>query len=243
MPKVCGHRGAAGHAPENTLASIKKAASLGVRWVEFDTKLTADGVAVLFHDDDLGRTTDGAGLMAETSLADVRCLDAGSWFGEEFQGEGVPTLEDAIRELSALGLGANVEIKPSPGREEETARTVAEILADRWPDGVAPPMVSSFKEDVLATVRDTAPGLERALLAFEIPGDWRERLKRLGCVALHVQAKHLMETQVRAVRGEGFALRAFTVNDPTEAEKLLAWGVDGIVSDYPDRILAVAEST
>ena len=114
MPKVCGHRGAAGHAPENTLASIKKAASLGVRWVEFDTKLTADGVAVLFHDDDLGRTTDGAGLMAETSLADVRCLDAGSWFGEEFQGEGVPTLEDAIRELSALGLGANVEIIQGP---------------------------------------------------------------------------------------------------------------------------------
>lgn len=234
--RVFGHRGAAGHAPENTLSSLKKAAALGVRWVEFDTKLTADGVVVLFHDDELKRTTNGRGPMADTTLADLRKLDVGLWFGEAYRGERVPTLGDAIAQLSVLGLGANVEIKPSPGRETETARAVAEQLLAEWPANLPAPLVSSFDFRVLETVRDAAPELARALLVFKFPGDWQVRFEDLGCTAMHGQAKHLKAAQVATVRAEGYALRAFTVNSRTEADKLFGWGVDAVISDYPDRL-------
>ncbi|NQV84122.1 MAG: glycerophosphodiester phosphodiesterase [Rhodospirillales bacterium] len=235
-PRVVGHRGAAGHAPENTLASLKKAAALGARWVEFDTKLTADGVPVLFHDDVLERTTNATGLLADTTLAEVQMLDAGLWFAQEFRGERVPTLDAAIAQLSVLGLGANVEIKPCPGVEKETARTVAEVLRAEWPAHLPAPLVSSFDAGVLATVGNSAPELARALLVLKIPGDWQARLQDLGCMALHAQAKHLTSEQVAAVRGQGYALRTFTVNDRAEAKKLFAWGVDAVISDFPDRM-------
>ena len=80
LPPVMGHRGAKGHAPENTLAGLRKAAGLGCRWVEFDVKLTADGELILFHDDSLRRTTDGRGAVADKTLAEIRSLDAGRWF-------------------------------------------------------------------------------------------------------------------------------------------------------------------
>jgi len=241
-PRVIGHRGAAGHAPENTLASLEMAAALGVRWVEFDTKLSADGAVVLFHDDELERTTDGFGPMAAATLADLRALDAGLWFGEGFRGEGIPTLGEAMARLSVLGLGANVEIKSSPGREKETARAVAEALSADWPAGLPRPLVSSFDIETLAAVRDTAPELARSLLVFEIPGNWQARLENLGCTALHGQAKHLKAAKVAAVRANGYALRAFTVNSQAEAERLFAWGVDAVISDYPDRLAGLTDS-
>jgi len=242
IPRVVGHRGAAGHAPENTITSLKKAAALGVRWIEFDTKLTADGAVVMFHDDDLERTTNGSGLIAETALADLQALDAGLWFGEAFRGEKVPTLGDTISQLSVLGLGANVEIKPSPGREEETARAVAKVLRAEWPESLPRPLVSSFNITVLETLRDVAPELARALLVFKIPRDWQARLEDLGCTALHAQAKHLKASRIATIKAGGYGLRAFTVNGLAEADRLLAWGVDSVISDYPDRLSDLIES-
>ena len=106
LPKVMGHRGAAGLAPENTLSSIRKAAEVGVSWIEFDVKLTADNMPVIFHDDSLNRTAGRDGLMAETSADEALRLDAGSWFSMDFAGERVPSLfatldlaQDACREI------------------------------------------------------------------------------------------------------------------------------------------------
>ena len=150
IPRVIGHRGAAGHAPENTLVSLEKAAALGVRWVEFDTKLSADGVPVVFHDDKLERTTDGRGPVAEMPLAELLALDAGTWFGDGFAGEPVPTLGQAMATLTRLGLGANVEIKASPGREAETGDTVGVVLKSDWPETLPAPLISSFDAETLA---------------------------------------------------------------------------------------------
>ncbi len=238
VPAVIGHRGAAGHAPENTLASLNKAAELGVRWVEFDTKITRDGAAVLFHDHTLERTTDGRGEVAETTLADLRELDAGTWFDDTFAGEPVPTLLDAMAALARLGLGANVEIKASPGREAETGRVVAGVHKLSWPATLPAPLISSFDKEALGAVRDAAPEFPRALLVFRLPSDWRSPLEALGCVALHCQAKHLSAAKAGAVLAGGFALRSFPVNHKARAEKLFGWGVDGVISDYPERILA-----
>ena len=121
IPKVIGHRGAKAYAPENTLPSIETAADLGVEWVELDVKLTKDNVPIIFHDEGLDRTTSGTGLVAQTNYEDLRDLDAGSWFGDSFSSVRIPTLEEAVDILLKHNLGLNLEIKPCPGREKETA--------------------------------------------------------------------------------------------------------------------------
>ncbi|MEE8214724.1 MAG: glycerophosphodiester phosphodiesterase family protein [Alphaproteobacteria bacterium] len=233
---VIGHRGAAGHAPENTLASLEKAAGLGVRWVEFDTKLTADGHVVLFHDDTLERTTGGRGTVAETTLADLRALDAGSWFDAAYAGQRVPTLKEAMETLARLDLGAVVEIKPSPGRERETGLAVAGGLAAAWPETLPAPLIASFDPTALGAARDAAPNIRRALNVFKIPRGWRKRAKALNFRAVHCLERNLTARRVRVLKDEGMVVRAFTVNDRTRAEALLRWGVDGVFSDYPERM-------
>ena len=105
IPRLIGHRGAAAAAPENTLASLRKAKELGASWVEFDVKLTRDGCPVLIHDERLERTTSGRGEVALTTLEELQKLDAGGWFAPAFRGERVPTLEAALALCAELGLG------------------------------------------------------------------------------------------------------------------------------------------
>jgi glycerophosphoryl diester phosphodiesterase len=161
LPPVIGHRGAAAAAPENTLASLRKAHELGARWVEFDVKLSRDRRPILAHDERLNRTTNGRGRFADQTLAEIAKLDAGSWFGPAFAGERVPTFEDALALCGELGLGVNVEIKPCPGRERETARVVAETLLDHWPATRPTPLISSFAPACLLIAREVAPEVPR----------------------------------------------------------------------------------
>ncbi len=236
-PKVIGHRGAAGHAPENTLVAIRKAAALGARWVEFDVKLSGDDVPVLFHDDTLERTTSGRGPIAQCAAAGLANLDAGAWFGRAFAGEPVPTLDAAMAELAALAIGANVEIKPSMGRETETGQAVGKALAAGWPGNLPAPLISSFSPIALAAAAAAAPDIPRALLVFGVPRDWRRQLEDLQCAALHCLSRKLREGRARDIITAGYTLRCFTVNRPRRARQLLGWGVDGIISDFPDRLL------
>ena len=238
LPRVIGHRGAAAAAPENTLASLRMAALLGISWVEFDVRLAADRVCVLLHDDRLDRTTSGHGEAARLDSAALRALDAGAWFDPRFAGEPVPTLAEAIGVLDELGLGANVEIKPAPGEEIATARAIAVELTGSWPAGLPPPLLSSFAEDALAAARETAPGIARGFLCGHLPRDWLRRAEALGCAAIHCDHRHLDGRQAAAVTDAGYALLAYTVNDPARARELFSWGVGAVFSDCPDRILA-----
>jgi glycerophosphoryl diester phosphodiesterase len=240
LPRVIGHRGAAGLAPENTVASFRKAAELGVRWVEFDVHLSADGVPVVIHDDSVERTSNGRGAVAALSWAELSTLDAGSWFDPRFSGERVPTLETMIALLGKLGLGAVVEIKPSPGAAAATAEAAARLLQARWPDHLPPPMVSSFERRALERAREVTPGIARALLVANVPGDWRREVDRLGCAALHAGERHLTAATVAAVTGAGLPLFAYTVNEPKRAAELFGWGVAAVFSDRPDLIAPVA---
>lgn len=236
VPAVIGHRGAAGHAPENTLASIRAAAAMGVRWVEFDTKLSRDGEVILFHDDTLERTTDGRGAIADTDLVQLRALDAGGWFGPAFTGEPVPILTEALAVLEELGLGAVVEIKASPGLEAETGRAVARMLANRWPAALPRPLISSFKRESLVAARDAAPELPRALNVLDVLPGWRDGLRAVDCVALHCLHDRLGRRRVVAARDAGYAVRCFTVNRLKRAETLFNWGVETVITDFPDRM-------
>lgn len=237
LPRVIGHRGAAGHAPENTLASMRTAARLGVSWVEFDVHLSSDRVPVLLHDDTLDRTTDGSGPVDRHTAAGLTGLDAGQWFSDAFIGERLPTLEQTIRLLASLGMGANVEIKSSPGRDSETGSVVARMLREQWPPALPPPIVSSYKTASLAAAREAAPNIARALLVRRIGRNWDRDMRDLGCAALHCNHKWLTASGAEQVRRAGYPLNVFTVNQRTRADTLYSWGAGALISDHPDRLL------
>lgn len=237
LPSVIGHRGAASHAPENTLAGLREGARRGATWVEFDVKLTRDAVPILMHDDLLDRTTSGVGAVATRSRAEIAGLDAGSWFGPAFAGESVPTLEEALALCLELGLGANIEIKPCPGRARETARGALAVARACWPGDRAPPLVSSFDRDALDEARTCAPGWPRGLLLEGVPPDWRDRFQALQCSTLHVADRSLSADRVASLSGTAPVL-AYTVNDPDRARALIGMGVTGVFTDAPDAIVA-----
>ena len=233
-----GHRGVAAHAPENTLASLRRAAEMGMRWVEFDVRLSRDGHPVLFHDEHLSRTTDGQGRVADHDLVELKTLDAGAYFDPAFRGERIPTLNEAINVLEILGLGANVEIKPDGDRETETAQVVFRTLKTFWPSSLPPPIISSFSTLALAVSAAGAPEWEHALLVDIIPRDWRRRLDALGSTALHCNARRLVRERAAEVIAAGIPLRCYTVNSARVARKLFAWGVSAVFTDAPDRLSA-----
>jgi len=237
LPKVIGHRGAAAYAPENTLESLRAAARRGAGWVEFDVKLTAEGVPIVFHDDKLDRTTNGKGAVAVVSLERIRGLDAGSWFGPAFAGARVPTLEEALMLVLAEGLGANIEIKPCPGREAETAEQALGEILRLWPARRPPPLISSFKPASLAVAKSKAPHLPRGLLLYEdgVP-TWKQHARAQACATVHCSEHNLTAAWAAEVRGAGYGLAAYTVNDSLRARQLRDIGVQCIITDAPDRI-------
>ena len=237
LPRIIAHRGASGSAPENTLAAFRAAAAAGAKFVEFDSSLTSDARPVVFHDDAIDRTTDGTGLLAETSFEILKHLDAGSWFNPRFAGELVPTLEEVLETLADLGLGFNMEIKPDPGREAETARVSLAAVADIWPQDAMAPLISSFARTSVAVAKDIAPHHARSFLFDRRPEDWGEIGKSLDLFGFGANHTHLDEHQVAEMKDAGYRLSAYTVNTPERASLLFGWGVDAIFTDHPALML------
>jgi glycerophosphoryl diester phosphodiesterase len=235
-PSVVAHRGAGKLAPENTLAAMRVGASLGQTMFEFDVKLTADGKPILMHDALLDRTTNGRGLAAAFTLAEVAQLDAGGWLSAQWAGEPVPTLANIIRWLRANRLMANIEIKPTPGQEAQTGAAVAIAAAHAWDGQGVPPLLSSFSEAALEAAWKAIPQLPRALLLHRLPEDWLARLQALQCVGLDAHHEALSPEIVSTARAEGFRVLTYTVNDPARAALLQQWGVDVVITDAVDRI-------
>lgn len=233
LPRVMGHRGVAALAPENTLAGLRAAARLGLRWVEFDVMLTRDGVPVLFHDDSLKRITGRPGEMAALDYAEIRLLDAGQRFHPEFSGETIPSLDQAVAVLLEQNLRPNVEIKPTPGRDVETVQRAIAVLEAAWPSDRPPPMISSFSTMSLAAARVLAPDWPRALVTHRIPRDWRATLQALGCVSFHVGAQRGSARLFKEIHEAGCAVACFTVNERRRANNLLRDGADCMITDDP----------
>jgi glycerophosphoryl diester phosphodiesterase len=238
FPPVIGHRGAAGCAPENTIAGLHRAHGLGCRWVEFDVRLTADDELVLFHDDRLERTTDGRGNVRRMPLSAIRRCDAGGWFGPAFAGEPVPTLAEAVAVLGELGLGANIEVKSGRHGTAVTAVAAADLITRLWPPHLPAPLISSFAAAAVAAARDRAPALARGMLVRSVPADWRRRAETLGCTTVNADHRQLRPAIVAEIRNAGYPVLAYTVNDAARAGELFDWGVASVFSDVPHMILA-----
>lgn len=244
LPPIIGHRGSAGLAPENTLAGIRRAHEEGASWVEFDVKLTADGVPILMHDDRLGRTTDGKGKVASKTLVEIQALDAGAWFDQTFAGERVPTLRATLELCIELGLGVNVELKPCPGREEETAKLALGTLVDAWPGhlNLPAPLISSFDQKALAAATSLEPDLLRGCLVSRVPTVWEATLRKYGCSTLNVSNRWIRKKHIESAQAAGVPVLVYTVNDPERALALWQTGVTSIFTDRVDLMVAALQS-
>lgn len=237
IPQIIGHRGAASYAPENTLEGLHSAADMGIEWVEFDVKLTKDQIPVLFHDDTLDRTTSSTGNVADYTFNELRELDVGSWFSDSFIDVKIPTLEEAVDVLLERDLGFNLEIKPCPGREKETAEVVMDALANIW-DDTNKVLISSFSHVSLETAFDLAPQFERGLLLpHEWPENWHEMAEYLQVSTIHLNGNECERDQVEMALELGKPILAYTINEAFMARKLQGWGVSGFFTDAPDVLL------
>lgn len=235
---VIAHRGASIAAPENTLAAVRRAAAVGARWVECDVRLTADAVPVLLHDPTLERTTDGRGPLTAVRSADAARLDAGAWFGPTFAGEGVPTLAQTLNLAEAVGLGLNVELKAEGNAAARaTAEAVAPLLHP-WPGSL---VVSSFNADAIGALRELIPKVPLGLLCGRRVGDDDLAVAReLRCVSLHADRRAYDARLLARCENAGLWPVAYTVNEPWEARRLWGDGVRTLITDDPQRLLALA---
>ncbi|GGC73855.1 glycerophosphodiester phosphodiesterase [Undibacterium terreum] len=243
-PKVIAHRGGGTLAPENTLAAMQCGLDRGFHAVEFDVMLSKDGIPVLMHDPEFGRTVAGQGSVPQTLAADLLKMDAGKWFGEAFAGESVPTYEMVALFCQQHGIWMNVEIKPAPGYEKETGNVVAKLTRQLFSAALPPnpmlmqalPLFSSFSFDALMSAKLAAPDIPRGFLMDKITPDWLQQLQELEAVALHTSHKNLTPELAAAVKQAGYGLFCYTVNLPERATEILGWGVDAFCTDRIDLI-------
>ncbi|MGI4778876.1 MAG: glycerophosphodiester phosphodiesterase [Janthinobacterium lividum] len=239
-PRWIAHRGAGKVAPENTLAAFRCGAAHGYRMFECDVKLSADGVPFLMHDATLERTTDGHGVGGDLDWRALSRLDAGGWHSRTFAGEPLPSFENIARFCLRNGHFLNIEIKPTPdtrrapGIERRTGEVVAREAERLWAGEPVPPLLSSFRPESLAGARDAAPQLPRALLLDTLRHGWLDEALQLGCVA--VVSNHALwdAGTVARVKDAGLRTLGYTVNDEWAAQRLIALGTDGIITDRID---------
>jgi glycerophosphoryl diester phosphodiesterase len=227
------HRGASGYAPENTFAAFRRAIALGAGFIETDLQLSRDARLVAIHDATVNRTTNGQGAVHDMTLAELRRLDAGSWFGSEFAGERIPTIEEILEFANKHDVVFYLEMKPSGSWGGEHAL----ISALRDSREIARTVVISFDPAILAAVRKIEPTLMTGLL-FEghIPNPLDKAIE-IGARQLAVRGDLVTPRLLKEARGHDLQVVCWTVNHPGHMRLLVQAGVDGIISDYPDRLL------
>jgi glycerophosphoryl diester phosphodiesterase len=227
---VIAHRGASGHLPENTFPAYRRALEQRADMIEIDLHRTRDGAVVVAHDPELS-ALGGSGEIADATLAEVRALDAGG-------GERVPTLDEVL-DCFGPRIPFVLEIKRGsrgeyPGLEAEAASAVERrgLLART--------LFSSFHDGVLARLRSRwAEARIGCLLSPRRPERPLERARAVGAEALHPWIGLVTADLIRAAHAEGLAVYAFTVDDEEEMRRLLDLGVDGLFTNFPDRLRAV----
>ncbi len=234
---VFGHRGAMAYAPMNTMASFQMAQRQGAHGIELDVQLSADGFPVIIHDDTVDATTDGAGMVCDKTLAALKALDAGAWFAPEFAGERVPTLDEVI-ERFAGDLLINVEIKSASDHSNGVEAAVSRCI--RRHQATDRIIISSFNPLVLQRVRKSFPEVMLGALTGSSPTpETQQAFESLRHEARHPWHETVDADYMRWARDHRYVVNAWTVNAPKRALQLRALGVNGVITDNPDRIAAV----
>jgi glycerophosphoryl diester phosphodiesterase len=222
--RCIGHRGAAGHAPENTLQSIRKALELSADCIEIDV-YCVDGHLLVFHDDRLERTTNGQGFIGEQSFEYLRSLDAGS-------GERIPILEEVCRQIDRRA-GLNIELK-GPGTAGPVAERIARFLKQGWERDIF--LVSSFDRIQLSEIRRLDRQLQLGVLIDESPADEIEFALDIQAFSVHPELEWVRPEFVRQAHANNLKVYVYTVNDEEDVLRMHEIGVDGVFTDFPDRV-------
>lgn len=219
-----GHRGAMGYRPENTLGSFELAVDMGCPWIELDVYRVGDHLVVI-HDDELERTTNGHGRVTARTFDYLRGLDAGD-------GQQIPTLEEVI-DLVDQRAGINVELKG-----ENTAKPVSAMLNAYCQKGWSPEqfLLSSFRHGELARSDPAFP--RGALFGKRGRKNYLEAANRLNAWSINLDLSLVGPGVVESAHGEGFKVLVYTVNEPDDIARMLDMGVDGVFTNYPDRVFA-----
>jgi glycerophosphoryl diester phosphodiesterase len=221
------HRGASGRFPENTLNAFGAAIDVGAQMCELDVQITSDGAVGEIHDETVDRTTDGRGVVRAMTLDELKRLDAGARYGSEFTGERIPTLDEVLA-MTDGRCGLNIEIK-SAGVERKVCDLIVEHRA------LTTAMVSSFDLDALAILRHFEPRVRIGLL-----GQWPARLVgaafEMRADAINPRSDIVTEDLCIAAHQRNLSVYTWTVDEPEEMRRLIAFGVDGIMTNYPERL-------
>lgn len=223
---IIGHRGASGYEPENTLASFKKALKLGVDMIELDVYVIETGELVVIHDEKVDRTTDGTGYVEEYTYDQLRTLDAG-------RGQKVPTLSEVL-DVIKHKVPITIELK-GEGTAQPVAAVIREYIEEKgWTQEHF--MVLSFNHIELKRFAARMPEIR---LGASYEGENTDSVKsatKLGATLAVMEAEFINPTVIKDAHSEGLKVYAYTVNTPSEARRLRRLKVDGIFSDYPDKV-------
>jgi glycerophosphoryl diester phosphodiesterase len=239
--RVIAHRGFSAEAPENTLAAVRRAIEIGADMVELDVTMTADGNVICLHDETLDRTTDGRGPATERTLAEIRRLDAGSWFSAEFAGEPVPTLAETLDVVDGRIL-LNIEIKPEAVPHGVVGAVADLVRGRRMVDRV---VVSSFAPEALRRMKLAAPEIATVSLFNDELHDGRDPLEvvlEVGSRGLNISAKRVTPELVERCHRHGLPVGVYTVNRTQPMRRLIRLGVHAIFTDRPDRVREVVRA-
>jgi len=238
-PVIFGHRGASRYAPENTIAAFDLAISHGAKAFELDTMLTKDGVPIVIHDDTLDRTTNGTGKVNQKNVDEIRELNAGSYFSEEFRGEKVPLLEDVLKRYQDKTL-INIELKNYHSPNDDLTKIVLGMV--EFLDMLDQVIFSSFLPKNLNILRSlnnnakTALLLPRGIMGYFFP---TSLFKRVSPEIIHPPFDIVSRGTIIKEHRRGRSVNVWTVNELKTAHKLIDWGVDGLITDDPGALLKI----
>ena len=236
-PWVIAHRGASGHAPENTLAAFERAVALGAGFIETDLHLTRDARFVAIHDPTLERTTNGKGNVRDSSLAEIRKLDAGLWFDREFMGQKVPTLEEIVEFAAKHDVIFYLELK----YEAAWGMHHSLVGALQKSGGAARSIIISSSEPTLTALRQVDPSAMMGLIFDEANQDHTKAGIELGVRQLCPQYSLVTNEMVEQAHALDLQVATWTVDDAATMRAMIAAKVDGIMTNFPDRLQAVLE--
>lgn len=231
MTKIYAHRGASQLAPENTMSAFKFAYKLGAEGIETDVHLTKDHIPVLIHDEHVKRTTDATGYIKDYTFNQLKQLDAGSWFSNEFLGEQIISLEEFLNWIKQKSLSINIELKNNKIDYKNIESIVYEMLSHY--QLLERTVLSTFNADSIKRMK-RFKHIEVALLTSRRNRNLVKHAKDLGANALHIKYRLLKSQLVELAHKENMAVRVYTINKLAHMKRCFAQGCAGIFTDIPN---------
>ena len=231
---LIGHRGVAGKFPENTRVSVQAAIDLGLNWVEVDVQPTKDNVLVVCHDHTVNRCSNGKGRVDQMTLSELKALDFGRWFSDEFANESIMTLSELLELAAENDLNLNIEVKV----DHHSANDVAQMVAQTLLDGPLPKeriLLSSFSHDVIRALHKHCEGYRLGVLSEFFTRKDRLLLEEVDAYSCNLNINWVRSRQINKLQQAGYKVMCYTVNNPNKLKHLPI--LDGIFSDHPSRFM------